>query len=84
MLGQEPIPGSTSVSLANGALEAFIRAAALELQDLQINAVSPTFVKETMEMMGMDSSTGMPAAEVAKIYQTALEGEYHGQIFGCP
>lgn len=81
VLGQEPIPGSTVVSLANGGLEGFIRAASLELEGVRINAVSPTFVKETMEMMGMDSSAGMPAADLAKIYQVVLEGDFHGKIF---
>jgi NAD(P)-dependent dehydrogenase (short-subunit alcohol dehydrogenase family) len=79
VLGQEPIPGSTVVSLANGGLEGFIRAAALELQGIRINAVSPPFVKETMEMMGMDSSAGMLAADVAKTYKAVLEGEFHGE-----
>jgi len=81
VLGQEPIPGSTVVSLANGGLEGFIRAASLELEGIRINAVSPTFVKETMEKMGMNSSAGMPAADLAKIYQGVLEGDFHGKIF---
>ena len=80
VLGQEPIPGSTVVSLANGGLEGFIRAASLEFQGIRINGVSPTFVKETMEMMGMDSSAGMPAANVAKTYQVVIEGQFHGEI----
>ena len=82
MLGQAPIPGSTVISLANGALEGFIRAASLELEGLRINAVSPIFVKETMEVMGMDSSAGVSAADLAKIYQTVLEGDFHGRILG--
>ncbi len=80
ILAKEPIPGSTVVSLANGGLEGFIRAASLELQGIRINAVSPPFVKETMEMMGMDSSAGMPAAQVAKTYKAVLEGEFNGEI----
>ena len=81
ILSKEPIPGSTVVSLANGGLEGFVRASSLELQGIRINAVSPPFVKETMEMMGMDSSAGMPAAQVAKTYKAVLEGECNGEIF---
>lgn len=81
VLGQEPIPGSTVISLANGGLEGFIRAASLEIQSIRINAISPTFIKETMEMMGIDSSGGMPAADVATIYKAVLEGDFHGKIF---
>ena len=80
ILAKEPIPGSTVVSLANGGLEGFIRPASLELQGIRINAVSPPFVKETMEMMGMDSSAGMPVAQVAKTYKAVLEGEFNGEI----
>jgi NAD(P)-dependent dehydrogenase (short-subunit alcohol dehydrogenase family) len=79
LLGREPIPGSTVVSMANGGLESFVRASALELQGMRVNTVSPIFVKETMEMMGMDSSTGMTAADVAKTYKAAIEGDFHGE-----
>ena len=68
------------ISLANGGLEGFVRAASLELQGIRINAISPPFVKETMDMLGMDSSTGMPVADVAKTYQAVLEGKFHGEI----
>ena len=80
VLAQEPIPGSTVISLANGGLEGFIRAASLELQGIRVNAVSPPFVKETMEMMGMDSSAGMPVTDLAQTYKAVLEGEFHGEI----
>jgi hypothetical protein len=47
---------------------------------LRINAISPIFVKESMEMMGMDSSDGMSAADTAKAYKFALEGAMTGQV----
>ena len=82
MLANEPMPGSTSVSAANGAINSFIKAASLELGDkLRINAISPVFVKETMKMMGMDSSDGISAADTAKTYKTALEGSMTGEVF---
>jgi len=81
MLANEPMPGSASTSAANGALNSFVKAAALELGDkLRINAVSPIFVKETMEMMGMDSSSGMSAANTAIAYQAAIEGSMTGEV----
>jgi hypothetical protein len=33
-----------------------------------------------MEMMGMDSSDGMSAADTAKAYQAALEGSMTGEV----
>lgn len=81
MLADEPMPGSASVSAANGALNAFVKAAALELGDsIRINAISPIFVKETMEMMGMDSVSGMSASDTARAYQVALEGSMSGMV----
>jgi NAD(P)-dependent dehydrogenase (short-subunit alcohol dehydrogenase family) len=81
MLANDPIPGSASVSAVNGALNSFVKAASLELGDkLRINTVSPVFVKETLEMMGMDSSFGMSAADTAKAYQAALEGSMSGEV----
>jgi NAD(P)-dependent dehydrogenase (short-subunit alcohol dehydrogenase family) len=81
MLANEPIPESAATSAANGALNSFVKAAALELGDeLRINAISPIFVKESMEMMGMDSSDGMSAADTAKAYKFALEGAMTGQV----
>jgi len=81
LMAIEPIPGSVSVSAANGALNSFVKAAALELgSSLRVNAVSPIFVKETLEMMGMDSSTGLSASDTAKAYQAGLEGTMTGEI----
>ena len=81
MLANEPMPGSASTSAANGALNSFVKAASLELGDkMRINAVSPIFVKETMEMMGMDSGGGMSATDTSKAYQAALEGSMTGEV----
>jgi len=79
ILSRQPMPGSSVISMANGALESFARAAALELENLRLNVVAPAFVKETMEMMGMDSSQGISAADTAKAYVAAVTGSDHGQ-----
>jgi NAD(P)-dependent dehydrogenase (short-subunit alcohol dehydrogenase family) len=85
VLSRQPIPGSVAVSLANGALESFAKAAALELdRGLRVNVVSPAFVKETMEMMGMDPSPGVSAADTAKAYQAAVEGDSTGATLDVP
>ena len=81
MLSQHPSPGSSSISMVNAGLEGFIRAAALEMQrGLRVNVVSPVFVKETMEAMGMDSSSGMPAERVALAYRESVEGQRNGEV----
>ena len=79
MLAHEPIPGSAAISMVNGALESFAKAAALELgKKVLVNVVSPIFVKETMEMMGMDSTHGLSAADTAKAYLASIQTKESG------
>lgn len=81
VLSQEPMPGSAAISPVNAGIEGFVRAAALEMpRGVRINAVSPPWVKETLEAMGMDSSSGMPAATVAKAYVESVEGTKNGIV----
>jgi NAD(P)-dependent dehydrogenase (short-subunit alcohol dehydrogenase family) len=81
VLSQEPMKGSASISMVNAALDGFVRAAVLELGDgVRLNVVSPVFVKETMEAMGMDSTHGMPAAKVALAYKESVESLRNGEI----
>ena len=85
VLSTNPMPGGSTVSMVNAALDSFARAAALETgKSLRVNTVSPHFVKETMEMMGMDSSSGISAADTAKAYRHAVESRETGQVFDVP
>ena len=81
VLSQEPMPGSAAISLVNSGIEGFVRAAALEMpKGVRINVVSPPWVKETLEAMGRDSSSGMPTATVAKAYVESVEGAKNGVV----
>ena len=81
MLAHTPMPGSSSVSMVNAGLEGFVRAAALEMpNNIKVNIVSPVFVKETMEMMGMDSTHGISAADTAKVYSSAIGLKESGTV----
>lgn len=80
ILARRPMPGSVAVSMANGALDAFARAAAMEVgRGIRVNVVSPEFVKETMVMMGMDPASGVSAADTAQAYKLAVEGDANGE-----
>ncbi|REG82143.1 short chain dehydrogenase [Marinomonas pollencensis] len=82
VLAQHPMEGGAAVSLVNAALDSFAKAAAFELGDsLRVNTVSPHFVKETMEAMGMDSTGGISAADTAKAYKHAVSSKETGQAF---
>ena len=81
VLAQYPMPGSSIVTTVNAAVEAFVKAAALELNgQVRVNAVSPGWISETLASMGMDTVAGLPAAEVAKAYQSLLENDSTGAV----
>ncbi len=81
VLAHEPMPGSAAVSLVNAGLEGFVRAAALEApRGIRVNAVSPPWVDETLEKMGMRVPEHLSADRVARAYVAAVEGKHQGEI----
>lgn len=80
VLAWEPMKGGAAISPVNAAVEAFGRAAALEMpRGVRINTVSPPWVSETLQAMGQDPSHGMPAEQVARAYVAAVEGSQNGE-----
>ncbi len=80
ILARRPTPGSAAISLVNAGLEAFARAAALEMpRSIRINVVSPPWVSETLSAMGRDPSGGLTAARVARAYVESVEGSANGE-----
>ncbi|MFD9457663.1 short chain dehydrogenase [Streptomyces sp. NPDC059985] len=84
ILAREPLLTGSVASLVNGAVEAFVRAAAIELPGRQrINAVSPTVFTESMDVYG-DTFAGfdpVPVARAANAYVRSVEGHRTGEIF---
>jgi len=79
IFSKEPPPGVPAIAMVNGALESFARGAAKDLpRGIRINTVSPPFIKETAEAMGMEG--GFPAADNAKTYVELVEGTQTGQV----
>lgn len=78
----EPIIGGSSLSMVNGALEAWVRAAATELPNgLRINLVSPSLIEGTSEQ-GLKAFPGFPIIDghsVALRYLRCLESGITGQ-----
>lgn len=80
-LAHDPIPGSAAVAMVNGALDSFVRAAAIDAPEgRRINAVSPGWIRETRLRMGLDPDGAASAREVARLYRFALESDVHGQV----
>jgi len=83
VLTHDPIRYGACASLVNGALEAFVRAAAIELpRGLRINVVSPGLLDESVAALG-DYFRGhetVPGKRVANAYVKSVEGRLTGQV----
>jgi NAD(P)-dependent dehydrogenase (short-subunit alcohol dehydrogenase family) len=84
VLTYDPIRSGSSASMVNGAIEAFVRAAAIELpRGLRINAVSPGVILEAMPAYApfFRGHEPVPAARAALAYAKSVEGARTGQVF---
>jgi NAD(P)-dependent dehydrogenase (short-subunit alcohol dehydrogenase family) len=83
VLAREPILTGAASSLANGALESFVMAAAAELpRRIRINAVSPTVLAEASGYHEFfPGFSQVPADEVGRAYVKSVEGIQTGQVY---
>ena len=83
VLAREPILTGAAASLANGALESFVMAAAAELpRRIRINAVSPTVLAEaTGYHEFFPGFSQVPAETVGRAYVKSVEGIQTGQVY---
>lgn len=83
VLAREPILTGAAASLANGALESFVMAAAAELpRRIRINAVSPSVLAEaTGYHEYFPGFQQVPADTVGRAYVKSVEGIQTGQVF---
>jgi NAD(P)-dependent dehydrogenase (short-subunit alcohol dehydrogenase family) len=84
VLSHDPIRSGVSASLVNGALDSFVRAAAIELpRGLRVNSISPNVLVEAMGKYApyFRGFKPVPAADVALAYAKSVEGLQTGQTF---
>lgn len=83
VLAREPINTGVVASLANGALESFVMAAAAELpRGLRINAVSPSVLEEATDYHSyFPGFSRVPAEEVGQAYVKSVDGIQTGRVF---
>ncbi|ATR84433.1 short chain dehydrogenase [Pseudomonas sp. FFUP_PS_473] len=80
----DPIRTGSSASLVNGAIDAFVKAAAIELpRGLRVNSVSPNVLVEAMPAYApyFRGFKPVPAADVALAYAKSVEGLQTGQTY---
>jgi len=84
VLSHDPIRFGSAASLVNGAIDAFVRAASIEMpRGIRLNAVSPGLLEESLGTFGpyFRGHIPVPAARVAQAYVKSVEGLLTGQIF---
>jgi NAD(P)-dependent dehydrogenase (short-subunit alcohol dehydrogenase family) len=83
-LNDDPIRLGASGAMVNGALEGFVRSAAIELSHgLRINLVSPTLTEESVSAYGafFPGQKAVPAAEAALGYAKSVERPQTGRVY---
>src|SRR2546427_4427175 len=83
VLNNEPIFAGVAASAVSGALEGFVRAAAIELpKGLRINVGGPTMLNESVPSMGSFFHGVIPVEgwKVAQAYKTAIFGAHTGRV----
>lgn len=80
-VSRKPGPGTSAVSMAGAAVEAFARGAAIDLQGrYRVNVVSPAWVAESRKKAGLDPMPGIWAVDLARYYVDLVEGDETGRV----
>jgi len=83
-LSQKPEAGAAAVSMVGAGVEAFARAAAIDLSGrVRVNVVSPGWVAESRIKMGLEPMPGIWAKDLAEYYVDLVEGDQTGQILSA-
>lgn len=80
----DPILRGSSAAMANGAIAAFVKSAAIELKrNIRINTVSPNVMEESLHKYGefFKGFNPVSASKVANAYVKSVEGAQTGQIY---
>jgi NAD(P)-dependent dehydrogenase (short-subunit alcohol dehydrogenase family) len=84
VLDSDPIRGGSSASMVNGAVDAFVMAAAIEMpRGLRINAVSPGLITESAQALGayFRGFETVHVARAALAYSKSVEGAQTGRVY---
>ena len=83
LLNWDPIACGSAAGMVNGAIDGFVRAAAIDMPAKQrINAISPNLLLESVEKYRdfFPGFSPIPAAVVALAYRKSIMGHQTGQI----
>jgi len=83
ILADDPVEGTTSPAMVNGAIHSFVRAAALELNNgARINVVSSGLVEDAVEKYEayFPGHNPIPMTKVVNAYVKSVAGRINGKI----
>jgi NAD(P)-dependent dehydrogenase (short-subunit alcohol dehydrogenase family) len=84
ILGDEPIKAGANASMVNGAIDSFVKSAAIELpRGIRINSVSATVFEEALGHYGpfFRGFKPIPVADAALAFSRSVEGAGTGQVY---
>jgi NAD(P)-dependent dehydrogenase (short-subunit alcohol dehydrogenase family) len=83
---REPVVSSAAAATANGAVEAFVRAAAIEIAPRRINVISPSVFTESLDAYSdfFPGFAPVDLADVARGFRKSVEGAATGQVILLP
>lgn len=84
ILSHDPIRYGSAAAMVNGAIDSFVRSAAIELpRGIRLNAVSPTVIAESMPKYAnyFRGFEPVSAARAALAYSKSAEGLQTGQVY---
>lgn len=84
LLNDDPIRQGASAAMVNGALEGFVRGAAIDMpRGVRINLVSPTVIEEALPKYRdfFPGTRAVPASEAALGYVKSVEGAQNGRVY---
>lgn len=80
-VSRKPAAGTVAATMAGAAVEAFARAAALDLHGhYRVNVVSPAWVAESRVKAGLEPMPGIWARDLAEHYVALVEGSESGVV----
>jgi NAD(P)-dependent dehydrogenase (short-subunit alcohol dehydrogenase family) len=80
----DPIAGGASAAMASGAIQAFVKAAAVDMpRGIRINNVSPNVLEEALDKYDtyFPGFGAVPGSKVAQAFRKSVEGVQTGQTY---
>jgi len=80
MAAQDFMPGASSVSMALGGLETYVKSIQIEpYNNIRVQMIRPVVITETLKTFKLDLPYSVSARETAKIYQEVVDG-HHNEV----